>query len=136
MYLVNGHEETYFVKEYSDSKNKNSEDVIIKMLEFLDNLFMVFARKVLQHTVGTPMGTNCAHLLADLFLYSYEADFIQSLLSMGEKHLGISVNLTYRYIDDVLSINNPEFEYYLLKMYAAEMEITKAPQIAQLLLLT
>jgi hypothetical protein len=28
----------------------------------------------------TPMGTNCAPLLADLFLYSYDADFIQGLL--------------------------------------------------------
>ena len=31
-------------------------------------------------TVGIPMGTNCAPLLADLFLYSYKADFIQQLL--------------------------------------------------------
>ena len=48
-YLVLGHEETYFVKEHSDSKNKYSEDDIIKMLEFLvDNIFVVFAGKVFQ----------------------------------------------------------------------------------------
>ena len=64
-----------------------SEDDIIKMLEFLvDNIFVVFAGKVFQQTVGIPMGTNCAPLLADIFLYSYEADFIQSLLSTGKKH--------------------------------------------------
>ena len=41
-YLVLGHEEAYFIKEYSDSKNKYSEDDIIKMLEFLeDNIFVV-----------------------------------------------------------------------------------------------
>ena len=58
------------------------------MLEFLvDNIFVVFAGKVFQQTVGIPMGTNCAPLLADIFLYSYEADFIQSLLSTGKKHL-------------------------------------------------
>ena len=45
-YLVLGHEETYFVKEHSDSKSKYSEDDIIKMLEFLvDNIFVVFAGK-------------------------------------------------------------------------------------------
>ena len=45
-YLVLGHEETYFVKEHSDSKSKYSEDDIIKMLEFLvDNIFVVFCRK-------------------------------------------------------------------------------------------
>ena len=123
-YLVLGHEETYFVKEHSDSKSKYSEDDIIKMLEFLvDNIFVVFAGKVFQQTVGIPMGTNCAPLLADVFLYSYETDFIQSLLSTGKKHLASRFNLTYRYIDDVLSINNPEFENYLGQMYPAELEI-------------
>ena len=113
-YLVLGHEESYFVKEHSDSKHKYSEDDIIKMLEFLvDNIFVVFVGKVFQQIVGIPMGTNCAPLLADIFLYSYEAEFIQSLLSTGRKQLASRFNFIYRYIDDVLSINNPEFENYL-----------------------
>ena len=60
------------------SKNKYTEDDIVNMLEFLvDNIFVVFGGKVFQHIVGIPMGTNCAPLLADIFLYSYEAEFIQ-----------------------------------------------------------
>ena len=91
-YLVLGHEESYFVKEHSDSKYKYSEDDIIKMLEFLvDNIFVFFAGKVFKQIVGIPMGTNCAPLLADIFLYSYEADFIQSLLSTERKTVGVSV---------------------------------------------
>jgi len=35
---------------------------------------------VFQQIVGIPMSTNCASVLADLFLYLYEADFIQGLL--------------------------------------------------------
>jgi hypothetical protein len=55
-----------------------SETNIIKMLEFLiGNIFVMFGGRVFQQTVGIPMDTNCALLLADLFLYSYEADFIQ-----------------------------------------------------------
>ena len=119
-YLVLGHEETYFVREHSDSKNKYSEDDIIKMLEFLvDNIFVVFAGKVFQQTVGIPMGT----IIADIFLYSYKADFIQPLLSTEKKHWASRFNLTYGYIDDVLSINNQEFENYLGQMYPAELEI-------------
>ena len=96
----------------------------IKMLEFLvDNIFVVFAGKVFQQIVGIPMGTNCAPLLADIFLYSYEAEFIQSLLSAGKKRLASQFNFTYRYIDDVLSINNPDFENYLGQMYPPELEI-------------
>ena len=96
--------------KHSDSKNKYSETDIIKMLEFLvDNIFVAFVGKVFQQTVGIPMGTNCA----DIFVYSHEADFIKSLLSTGKKQLASWFNLYYRYIDDVLSINNPEFENYL-----------------------
>ena len=69
------------------------------------------------------MGTNCAPLLADIFLYSYEAEIIQSLLSTGRTQLASWFNYTYRYIDDVLSINNPEFENYLGQMYPVEFEI-------------
>ena len=69
------------------------------------------------------MGTNCAPLLADIFLYSYEAEFIQSLLSAGKKRLASQFNFTYRYIDDVLSINNPDFANYLGQMYPPELEI-------------
>ena len=101
-----------------------SEDDIIKVLEFLvDNIFVVFAGKVSQQIVGIPMGTNCAPLLADIFLYWYEAEFIQSLLSSGRKQLATRSNFTYRYIDDGLSINNPEFENYLGQMYPVELEI-------------
>ena len=123
-YLVLGREGPYFVKEHSDSKNKYTEEDIIKMLEFLvDNIFVVFAGKVFQQIVGIPMGTNCAPLLADIFLYSYEAEFIQSLLSAGKKRLASQFNFTYRYIDDVLSINNQDFENYLGQMYPPELEI-------------
>ena len=50
------------------------------MLEFLiDNIFVFFGGRVIQQTVGIPMGTNCAPLVADLILYSYEAVFIQEV---------------------------------------------------------
>ena len=76
------------------------------MLEFLiDNKFVIFGGRVFQQTVDIPMGTNCAPLLAGLFLYSYEADFIQRLLKKNEKQLARSFNFTFRYIDNVLSLN-------------------------------
>ena len=74
------HSKNYFVKLHSDSTHKYSEVDIKAMLEFLiDNIFVVFGNQVFQQSVGIPMGTNCAPLLADLFLYSYEAEFIQKL---------------------------------------------------------
>ena len=69
------------------------------------------------------MGKNCAPLLADIFLYSYEAEFIQSLLSTGKKKLASQFNFTYIYIDGVLSINSLDFGNYLGQMYPAELDI-------------
>ena len=87
-YLVIGRDRSYFVKHHSDSTKKFSETDIFNMLEFLiDNIFVMFGGRVFQQTVGIPMGTNCAPLLADLFLYSYEADFIQGFLNKNEKKL-------------------------------------------------
>ena len=41
------------------------------------------------------MGTNCAPLLAEIFLYSYEAEFIEFLLSTGKKKLASQFNHRY-----------------------------------------
>ena len=44
-------------------------------------------------------------------------------ITTGKKKLASQFNFTYRYIDDVLSINNPDFDNYLGQMYPAELEI-------------
>ena len=65
-----GRDRSYFVKKtkHSDSTKKFSETDFINMHEFLiDNKFVIFGGRVFQQTVGIPMGTNCAPLLADLF---------------------------------------------------------------------
>jgi hypothetical protein len=69
------------------------------------------------------MGTNCAPLLADLFLYSYETDFIQGLLKKIEKKRAWSFNFTFLYIDDVLSLNISRFGDFVDHIYPIELEI-------------
>ena len=52
------------------------------------------------------MGTNCAPLVADLFLFCYERDCMMSL--SGDKQADVidAFNTTSRYLDDILNINN------------------------------
>ena len=45
----------------------------------LDNILIQFGSKLYGQVVGIPMGTNCAPLAADLFLFCYERDFMMSL---------------------------------------------------------
>jgi hypothetical protein len=51
----------------------------------VDNIYVVFGDQVFQQSVGIPMGTNCPLFLADLFLYSYDAEFVQKLLRDNKK---------------------------------------------------
>jgi hypothetical protein len=94
------------------------------MLGFLvDNIYVVFGDQVFKQSVGIPMGTNYAPLLAGLFLYSYEAEFCQKLLQDNNKKLAVSFNHTFRYIDDVQFINNHNFHNYVQLIYPDELEI-------------
>ena len=94
------------------------------MFEFLiDNIFAMLSGRGVQHTFSISMGTNCAPLLADLFPFSYEADFIQGLLKKNEKKLARSFNFTFSYIDDFLSLNNYRFGDFVYRIYPIELEI-------------
>ena len=57
-------------------------------------------------------------------MYSYEAEFIQNLLKdKKKKHFSKFFNFTFRFIDDVLSLNNPYFSQYPHLIYPSELEI-------------
>ena len=78
-----------------DSQSKYMDDGIINMLEFLmiDNIFVMFGEQIFQQTIGIPMETNCAPLLADLL----NLELIQSLLPSEKKTTAKSFNFTHRY---------------------------------------
>ena len=76
------------------------------------------------------MGTNCAPLLADLFLYSYESEFLQKLVKDKKFHEARAFNFTYRYIDDILSINNSRFAEFLPLIYPPELEVKETTDTA------
>jgi len=67
--------------------------------------------------IGIPVGTNCAPLLAYLSLHTYEADFLQGLLKNKDRKLSQTFNSSFRYIDDVLWLNNSQFGDYQYRIY-------------------
>ena len=70
------------------------------------------------------MGTNCAPLLADLFLYSYESEFLQKHVKDKKIHEARAFNFTYRYI------NNSRFAEFLPLIYHPELEIKETTNTA------
>ena len=72
------------------------------------------------------MGTNCAPLVADLFLFCYERDFMLSLSDNNQADIIEAFNSTSRYLDDLLDIDNPYFEQMVGQIYPTELQLNKA----------
>jgi len=58
-----------------------------------------------------------------LFLHAYEADFLEGLLKNKDRKLAQTFNSSFRYIHDVLSLNNSRFGDYLHRIYPNELEV-------------
>jgi len=85
---------------------------------FWDAILVRFYIDVFISCFEMPFLSIWAPLLAYLFLYSYEADF-----KKNERKLARSFNFMFRYIDDVLSINNCRFGDFVDPIYPIELEI-------------
>ena len=72
------------------------------------------------------MGTNCASLVADLFLFCYERNFMKYLSNDNQADIIKAFNSTSRYLDDLLNIDNPYFEGMVNQIYPPELQLNKA----------
>ena len=87
----------------------------------LDNIFIRFGTKLYRQIVGIPMGTNCAPLIADLFLFCYEKDYMAPLSYNKKAEIIQAFNSISRYLDDLLNIDNPYFEGMVGRIYPPEL---------------
>ena len=92
----------------------------------LDNIFIRFGTKLYRQVVGIPNGTNCAPLVADLFLFCYERDFMMSLSDDKQADVIDAFNTTSRYLDVILNINNVYFDNMVSQIYPSELQLNKA----------
>ena len=72
----------------------------------LDNIYIRFGSKLYRQIVGISMGTNCAPLVAALFLFCYERDFMLPLSEDNQSGVIEAFNSTSRYLNDLLNIDN------------------------------
>ena len=92
----------------------------------LDNIYIRFGSKLYRQIVGIPMGTNCAPLGADLFLFCYERDFMLTLSEDNQSDVIEAFNSTARYLDDLLNIDNNFFDSMVNRIYHSEHQLNKA----------
>ena len=102
------------------------QNVCEALIYLLDNIYIRFGTKLYRQIVGIPMGTNCAPLVADLFLFCYERDFMTSLSDVKQAEIIEAFKSTSRYLDDLLNIENPYFEGMVNRIYPPELKLNKA----------
>ena len=94
----------------------------------LDYIYVRFGTKIYRQIVRIPMGmgSNCAPLVVDLFLFCYEREFKVSLSADKDGEIMEAFNSTSRYLDDLLNIDNTYFDDMVKQIYTSELQINKA----------
>ena len=86
-----------------------------------------FGSKLYRQIEGIPISTNCASLVADLFLFCYERrDFMLSFSEDTQSDVIEAVNSTSRCLDDLLNIDNYFFDSMVNRIYPLELKLNKA----------
>ena len=115
---------------YDAVKNFNlwSCQKVCEALTFLlDNIYYIrFGSKLYRQIVGIPVGTKCAPLVADLFLYCYERDFMLSLSDDNQSEVIEAFNSTARYPDHLLNIDKYFLDSIVNHIYPSELQLNKA----------
>ena len=110
LYLACNVRNTFFTSEVHKNHTLWTCQKVCGALTFLlDNIYISFGAKLLRQIMGIPMGTNCAPLVADLFLFCYERDFVVSFSVENQSVIIESFISTSRYLDDLLNIDNTYF---------------------------
>ena len=76
-----------------------------------------------QVMIGDPMGTNCAPLLAGLFLHPYKANFLQCVLKNKQRKLAQKCYSNFHFIDDFVSVNNSKCGEYRHIIFPNELQV-------------
>ena len=126
-YLACNEECAFFTSDVYNNHNLWScQKVCDALVYLLDNIFIRFGTNLYRHTIGIPMGTNCAPLVADLFLFCYERDFMKSLSRENQADIIEAFNSTSRYLDDLLNIDNIYFDQMVDRIYPTELQLNRA----------
>ena len=87
------------------------------LTSLLDNIYIRYSTKLFRQIVGIPMGTNCAPLVADLFFFCYERDFMMSLSVENQSEIIEAFSSISRYLNDLLNIDNTYFDGLISQIY-------------------
>jgi hypothetical protein len=83
----------------------------------VSNTYVQNGDTIFRQIVGIPMGTNCAPVLCNLYLYGYEAEYVSKIQRTEGTTAAAKFHTTFRLIDDVLSVDNPRWRSAVAEPY-------------------
>ena len=115
----------YFTGEvgvmYNSKKIIISKDDFVQILKFcIRNSFVLYDNQIFRQIKGIPMGSNYSPNAANLYLHFYEAKFLKMNPIAGQ----IRYKNSFRFIDDLLWLNNRDSIYDINSIYPREFEIS------------
>ena len=127
LYIACNDRNAFFTSDAVRNYNLWSCQEVCEALTFLlGNIYIRFGSKLYREIVGIPMGTNCAHLVADLFLFCCERNFMVSLSEDNQSGVIEAFNSISRYLDVLLNIDNNFFDSMVNRVYPSELQLNTA----------
>ena len=109
--------ETTYILQMISAKRGNFQ-LVISLFDLEDVFFC--------QVIGMLMETNYATLHVDLFLFSYENELLDIMIRSGHRRLARSLDICFRYTDDLTIFNNKKFSNYLNDIYPIQLTLEKA----------
>ena len=126
LYIACNDKNAFFTSDAVRNYNLWSCQKVCEALTFLlDKIYIRFGSKLYRQIVGIPTGTNCALLVADLFLFCYERYFMLSLSAANQSDVKVieAFNSTSRYLDYLFNIDNNFFDSMVNHIYPTELQL-------------
>ena len=99
------------------------DDIVTRFTYLLNNIYIKYQDTLYRQIIGIPMGTDCAPDLANLFLFSYEYQYVMNLINSNSPDIE-KLRYIYRYIDDLIVLNDDGyFNSIYLNIYPSELEL-------------
>jgi hypothetical protein len=114
--------------EKNDTRGYTKKTILEMITQLVKNIYFTCGDQVFRQKIGIPMGTDCAPLLANLYLFARECQWLNSLLDSGDEGRKMSryFQAVGRYIDDLFILDSEgNFDRFIPEIYPKSLVLER-----------
>ena len=120
---ISSYGKAYWRKKTNRSVAFSKSSLKIATKHLIQNCYFTVGNSILKQAIGIPMGIDTAPFWANLFLYTYEEEYISNLIST-DRIKARHFHSTKRFIDDLCTMNDGGiFETIYREIYPPELDL-------------